>query len=205
VAPARCPAATFSAGVAIAAQDVVHRHRALAPGGGPAVHQDDRRAPLLQQREALVVGGHRGDQDALYPVLFQQLQIVRFLHLLVVAVAKDHGQAGLARLVLDAAGHVGEERVRHVQHDQADRAAAPGAQLTGRLVPDEAELLDGGADSVPCWLGDDVRPVQHVGDSPHRDARMGGDLSDARRRVCHVPSPDVVQVCGARLERVKRP
>jgi len=34
---------------------------------------------------------------------------------------------------------------------------------------------------------------------------MGGELPDTRRRVCHGALLDVVQVCGARLERVKQP
>ena len=129
--------------------------------------------------------GHRRDQDSLHPVLFQQLQVVRFFRLLVVAVAQDQRQARFARLILHAAGDVGEERVRHVEHDQADGAAPAGPQLARRLVPDEPQLLDRGLHPDAGGLGNHVRPVEHIGHRANGDASVGSDIPDADRRVCH--------------------
>ena len=81
-------------------------------------------------------------------MFFQQLQVAGLFHLLVVTVAQDDGQPGVAGLVLDTAGHVGEERVGHIEDDQPDRPASAGAELTGRLVPDEAQRLDRRLDPV---------------------------------------------------------
>jgi hypothetical protein len=71
----------------VAAEHVVHRHRALAVGRRSAVHEHHGGAPALQAREPVIGAGHRRDQDPLNPVLLQQLQVVGLLGLLVVAVA----------------------------------------------------------------------------------------------------------------------
>ena len=189
----------------VAAEHVVDRHRALAVGRRSAVHEHHRSAPALQPREPVMGAGHRRDQDPLHPVLLQQFQVVRFLDLLIVAVAQDDGQARLAGLVLDPACHVGEERVRHVEHDQPYGPAPPGPELARRLVPDETQMLDGRLHPAAGGLGHHVRPVEHVRDSAHRNARVRGNVPDADRRVGHdVPAPPVPQVCGDPLERVKQ-
>jgi hypothetical protein len=72
-------------------------------------------------------------------VFFEQLKVAGFLRLLIVAVTQDDSQSRLAGLVLDAARHVGEERVRDIEDDKPDHAAPPGPELASRLVPDEAQ------------------------------------------------------------------
>jgi hypothetical protein len=171
----------------VAAEHVVDGDRAQRPGGRPAVDQDDRGAAALQSGQPLVGARDRRDQDALDPVLFQQLQVTRLPVQLLVAVAQDDGQAGHARLVLDAPGDVGEERVRHVRHDQADGAAAARAQLPGRLIPDEPQRLDRRVHPVPGRPGHDVGPVEHIGDGAHRNAGLRGHILDADRRVHRRP------------------
>ena len=90
----------------------------------------------------------RGDEHALHPLLGEHVEVRGLPAGSVVAVAEDHGEPGGLGDVLDAAGDVGEERVGDVEHDQADRAAAAGAQLPGRLVADEAERGDRGVDPL---------------------------------------------------------
>src|SRR5215472_13612074 len=120
----------------VPAEDVVDGNRALAAGGRSAVHEHYWCAPSLQASEGGVSTGHGRDQHALHPVLLKQLQVAAFLAFTVVAVAENHSQARLADLVLNAPREVGEEWVGHIEHNQPDRPAAPGAELTRRLVPD---------------------------------------------------------------------
>jgi hypothetical protein len=167
----------------VAAEHVVDRDRALAAGRRPAVDQDDRRAAPLQPGEPRARPDHRRDEHPLHPVLFEQFQVALLLAFLVVAVAQDDGEARLVRLVLHAAGQVGEERVGHVEHHQADRPAAPGAQLAGGLVAHEAEFRDRGVHPVAGRPGHDVGPVEHVGDRGDGDAGVGGDIPDADRHA----------------------
>ena len=167
----------------VAAEHVVDGDRAVAARRRPAVHKHDRRAAPLQPGQPRARADHRGDQHALHPVLLEQFQVALFLALLLVAVAQDDREARLARLVLHAAGQVGEERVGHVEHDQADRPAPAGPQLAGRLVPDEAEFPDRGVHPVPRRPGDDFWPVEHVGDRGDGDAGVRRDIPDADRHA----------------------
>jgi hypothetical protein len=98
----------------------------------------------------------------------------------VVGVAEEHRQAGAVGDVLDAAGDVGEERVGDVEHDQADRAAAPGAQVAGGLVAHEAEDGDRGQHPLAGRRADRIGPVEDVADRPDRDPGVLGDVADAR-------------------------
>jgi hypothetical protein len=167
----------------ITAEHVVDRDRALATGRRPAVDEHDRGTPPLQPGEPRARAEDRRDQHALHPVLFKQLQVALLLAFLVVAVAQDDRQARLVRLVFHAARHVGEERVGHVKHHQADGPAAAGPELAGGLVPDETELPDRGAYPVTRGPGHDVRPVEHVGDRGDGDAGVGRDFPDADRHA----------------------
>jgi Helix-turn-helix domain len=165
----------------VTAEHVVDRDRALAARRRPAVDEDHRRSAPLQPGEPRARADHRRDEHALHPVLFEQFQVALLLAFLVVAVAQDDGEAGLARLVFHAARQVGEERVGHVEHHQAERPAPPRAKLAGGLVAHEAELRDRGVHPLARRPGHDVGPVEHVGHRGDGDAGVGGDLPDADR------------------------
>jgi len=167
----------------VAAEHVVDRDRALAAGRRPAVDEHDGGAAPLQPGEPRARPDDRGDQHALHPVLLEHFQVALLLAFLVVAVAQDYGEARLVRLVFHAARQVGEEGVRHVEHHQADRAAAAGPQLARGLVPYEAELPDRGVHPVAGRPRHDVGPVEHVRDRGDGDAGVGGDLPDADRHA----------------------
>ena len=167
----------------VAAEHVVDRDRALAAGRRPAVDEHHGGAPPLQPGQPRARAGHRRDQHALHPVRFEQPQEALLLALLVIAVAQDDRQPGLAGLVLHPACHVGEERVGHVEHDKPDRPAVPGAQLARGLVPDEPELPDRRVHPVAGLLSHDFGPVEHVRDRGDGDAGVRGDLPDADRHV----------------------
>ena len=61
--------------------------------------------------------------------------------------AEEHFTVLLGRPILGAAGDVREERVGHVEHDQADAAAPARSQLPGRVVAHVAEVRDRGLDA----------------------------------------------------------
>ena len=124
-----------------AAEDVVHRDRALVRAGRPAVDQHHRHAAVAQRRRA------RGRAPAV-GVIEHALDAAARSSTSRCAASLAGRSSELQRMtarpsafgdLLDAAGDVGEERVGDVEHDQADGAAAAGAQLAGRLVADEAQ------------------------------------------------------------------
>ncbi len=84
----------------------------------------------------------RRDQDAAHPLLFEEVEVAGLAVDVLVAVAEDHGQPVLGGLAFRAAGEIGEERVAHIEHDEADRRAAPDTQLSRRVVAHVPELVD---------------------------------------------------------------
>jgi hypothetical protein len=148
------------------ADAVVHGHRALVAAGGP-VDQDHRDAAAADLVDRGGPAPDRSDQDAERALLAQRAQVMVLAGGVVVAVAQHDRQAQGGRDPLGARGQVGEERVAHVQHDQADGAAAARPQLPGRFVADEAELIDGLQDTLARRRGHPLGPVQDVGDGTH--------------------------------------
>jgi len=108
----------------VTAKHVIDRNRALTARRRRAADKHDRRATALQPGDALIGTGDGRDQDPLNTVFLQQFEVARLLLPLVVTVAQDDGETRFACLILDAAGYVGEEGVRHVKHDEADHPAA---------------------------------------------------------------------------------
>jgi hypothetical protein len=128
---------------------------------------------------------HRGDEDAADPLLFEYPQVPALLVVRLVGIAQDHGVARGLRVVLDAACHLGEERVRHIQHDQPQAAGAACPQLAGGAVRDEAELLHGGLDAGAGQRPDQIWMIQHVGHGADRHPGQARHVLHARS---HQPS-----------------
>ena len=140
--------------------DAEHRGRlvlraaeqAVGGGGtGPGIHRRDRHLGenLARVQPGVLdrpVGAPAGDEDAAYPLFLEHAQVPALLVVRLVRVAQDHRVARRLGVVFDAAGHLGEERVRHVQHDQPQAAAPPRAELARGAVRDEPELLHRGLD-----------------------------------------------------------
>jgi hypothetical protein len=104
---------------------------------------------------------------------------VRFPVRVVPAVAQQHGAAVHGRGILGCPDQGGEEWIADVQDHDADGSAVPCPQLPGGVVADETEFVDGLQYPVLGALGDAVGIVEDVGDRPHRNLRMGGDVLDA--------------------------
>jgi hypothetical protein len=105
---------------------------------------------------------HRGNEDAAYPLLLEHAQVPAFLVNRLVRVAQDHGVPRGLRVVLCAAGHLGEERVGDVQHDQPKAAAPAGPELARGAVRYEPELLHRGLDASAGERPHQMGVVQHV-------------------------------------------
>src|SRR5947209_6264744 len=75
--------------------------------------------------------------------LLEELQALVLPCQLHVGAEQQLHAARLDEPVLDRAGHLGEERVRRVEHDGAHDGARRTAQLTGRPVADELHPLHG--------------------------------------------------------------
>ena len=97
------------------------------------------------------------------------------------AVADVHGVPRRVEVVLGPQHDVGEERVGDVDHHHADRSAAAGAQLAGRLVADPAELVDRLPHPLLGGRGHQVRGVEHVRDRAHGYAGQRRDVLHAHR------------------------
>jgi hypothetical protein len=135
-APAARPEEKFTAGVST-----------LTSSGRPAA----ARTPLAQLPEPFADALDRGDQDPLDPLLLEQVEVAAFALGLFGAVAEDHRQPLGSHRLLDPAGDVGEEGVGHVQHDQAEGAAAAGPQRASGFVAHEPEGGDGLLHPGPGW------------------------------------------------------
>ncbi len=109
---------------------------------GTAVDEDDGHAAAGMDGELRRLLGDGGDQDAAHPLFEEEVEVVRLTRRIAVAVADVQRHAGRAGDLLDALGHVGEERVRRIEDDVGDGAAVSRPQLSTGLVADEAELLD---------------------------------------------------------------
>ena len=94
------------------------------------------------------------------------------------AVGQQHRETGRRGDFPDTARQIAEERVGDIHHDEPDRGAAPGPQLSGRLVAHPSQLVDRLHDPASGLRGDQFGLVQHVRDGP--DGYLG-----QRRDVLH--------------------
>ncbi|CAM5436145.1 hypothetical protein SANTM175S_10641 [Streptomyces antimycoticus] len=172
------------AGGEFAAGDIVDRHRTPLGAGQHPVDEDERDG--LPPEGGEVAPGHigRGHQHPAHALFGEESEVVGLLLGALGAVAHHHPQPRLPRRTLRTARHVHEERVRHVQHQQRDDAAAPRAQLTRGLLAYIAQALDRGQHPVARGLGHRLRAVDDVGDRADRDPGLARHLFDAHPG-CH--------------------
>ena len=125
-----------------AARDVVDRDRAE---GAIRVAVDEHHGGAVgaQALEPFADVAEGRDEHAAHALLLEEVEVGGLALGLLVAVAEQHRDAVLGRLVFRAAGDVGEERVAGVEHDEADRTRPTGAQLAGGVVAHVAEVADG--------------------------------------------------------------
>jgi rhamnulokinase len=118
----------------LTAAPVVDRDRAV-PGGSRPVEQHHRSAPVPDALDRRRPAVHGRDEDAAHALLLQHPQVLTLLVLGLVGVAQDHRVALSLRVILDTLGDLGEERVRHVEHDQAEAPAPAGPELASGATP----------------------------------------------------------------------
>ena len=95
--------------------------------------------------------------------------------------------------VLDAGGHVGEERVGDVEDQQAEHAAAPGRSWRAASLRTQPELLDHVEDPARGVGVDLVGVVEHVGDRARPTPRPAGRRPSGPSRASLVPPLDACQ------------
>jgi hypothetical protein len=123
----------------------------------------------------------RRDEHPVYALLLEEVEIARLSLGVFRRVAEDHREPELRGLVFGAASDVGEERVSHVEHDEADGRAATRPQLARGVVAHVAEFGDRGP-HLRRRIGRDARrAVEHVRHGAHRHPGENGDVADAAR------------------------
>jgi hypothetical protein len=170
-----------------AAGHVVDGDRGEARVVGLPIDEHRGRPAVAESGEAVEVVAERGDEDTGDALLLEEVEVGALAVEALVAVAEQDRQSFGVGAVLGTAGDVGEERVADVEHDEADAAAPTGAELSGRVVPHETELVDG---RVHAFDGDGrhlLGAVQDVGDGSDRDAGPRRDVLHARTHGS--PSP----------------
>ena len=129
------------------------------------------------------VGVDRGDQDALRPAAARSCSRWRPRGLASLSLLqRKSGEVLVVGGVLDAVGHVGEERVGDVEHHVGERAAGAGPELAGGLVADEAELghrLLTRARVAALTRSGRLSTLETV---PSETPARGGDVLDRRAR-----------------------
>src|ERR1700694_2327581 len=121
---------------------------------------------------------HRSDQYPLSALLLEDVQVVIFLFYRVVGVTQNDDIAGLVSQVLNTTSNLGEKRIGHIEHDQADVLTAANAYLACRPVPYEADFVNSLLHSLPRLQRNDFRPVEHVGHGSKRNTRTLRYFSD---------------------------
>jgi len=141
---------------------VVDRRRGEARGIRSALDQDHRGALRPQQDEARqVLCRWRGEAPG-ETAFFEEAHVDVLPLGGVVAVTDQHGESAFRSSALDAAGDVRDEEVPGVEHDEADRRAASGAQSSRLVVQKEPDFRDGAPDPVR------PRGVRLIGGSQQR-------------------------------------
>ena len=87
-----------------------------------AVHQHHRRIGLAHSVELSVTETRATQDDPVDPLLIKGLEHRPLAGRILLGVAEKDAVAGSIGDVLDTARHIGEERVRHIRHDQSQRA-----------------------------------------------------------------------------------
>ena len=162
----------------VATADVVDRYRGEALVGDFPVDEHHGGAAIAQTSQSREVVGERRDEQTGDALLLEEVDVGALAFDLLVAVAECDRHPRLGGSFLGAAGDVGEERVAHVEHDQAYRATVSCAQLPGGVVAHEAELLDRRCDAFDGGGRHLVRVVQDVRDGPDRDGCGECDISN---------------------------
>ena len=131
----------------MAAEHVVDRDAAHVLPGLLVVEECDGRPIADEPGEGCQALPCWGDEHTPDTLRFEDGEVAILALGLFVRVAQDDRVAALQRGVLDAPRGLGEEGVGDVGNDETDDLRTTGAELAGRRVGNEAQLLDGGLDA----------------------------------------------------------
>jgi hypothetical protein len=176
----------------VPALDVVDAHGRVQVGPHPLVHDDDGDPPPVQALELAFDVADGRDEDAVHPLLLEQLQVAALALVAAVAVGQQHREPAPRGEALDPASEVDEERVPDVEGDQADRGAPADPQLPRGVVAHVPEFLDRLRDAPAGARGDAVRGVEELRDGGRGHARVHRHLLHRRGH----PSPSAVRAAA---------
>ena len=129
------------------------------------------------------VAAQRADDKPVDPALLHGFQIGFFNGGVLVGVAQKNGHSVFARLILHAAGQLGEHQVLDGGNHQANRIAAPHLQALCQRVWLVVGLADGFGHDFSRFLVDIAFAVQHAGNRAYRHTCYSGDLLEIHREL----------------------
>ena len=163
--------------------DVVHCHRAKAPFAAVAVEQDRGDAVRHQPGRPFQVCLDGADEQSINAVFFEDPEVTLFAFGRFVGGTQNEDIVALAKDMLRAADHFGEERVGNVEQYYPNGAALADAQLVGGGAADEPDRANGVEDPLAGGRGHDRRVVEHVRHRAEGYLRKVGDVADGDPRL----------------------
>ena len=138
---------------------------------------------IAQAADVRGVAAQRADDKPVDPALLHGFQIGFFNGGVLVGVAQKNGHSVFARLILHAAGQLGEHQVLDGGNHQANRIAAPHLQALCQRVGLVVGLADGFGHDFSRFLVDIAFAVQHAGNRAYRHTCYSGDLLEIHREL----------------------
>ena len=146
-----------------------------------AVDDDDRGAECLERFERRrVVLACQGEDQSVGSPLLEQPHVLGVELWIALGVGEEHRVAGVAQRSFGSLDDLGEELVRDVADDEADRAGLAAAEALREQVGLVPELLDRPANPLAHDRADVGMVGEDAGDRRHGDACARGDLAHAR-------------------------
>ena len=117
--------------------------------------------------------------DPVDPLGNQELQVNRFLILLIVAVAEQHAIAGLLGGILGTTHNGREEGIGDVGHDHAQRVGLLFGQTAGQQVGTVIQLANSSFDTASQGRAHPAGVVDHRRHGEYRNLSLTGHVVDA--------------------------
>ena len=159
--------------------------------GAVDVQVDDGHGHLSHGR--VPIGGCHGlNHDAGHLRAHKVAQVMVFENVVVVGIGDEQIVAVLAGLVVGAAGDLEREAVVETGEDQAKGLGSAAGKLTGALVGQVAQAIDGLVDELKGLGTQLFGMVERVGNRAQRDPCLARDIADFN--LCHSGPFDAFQV-----------
>ena len=169
---------------------VIGRH-VVAGLGAVDVQVNDGHGHLGHGRVP-VRGCHGLNHDAGHLRAHKVAQVMILENIVVVGIGDEQIVAVLAGLVVGAAGNLEREAVVEAGEDQAKGLGGAAGQLTGALVGQVAQTIDGLVDEFEGLGAQLFGMVERVGNRAQRNSGLARDVADFN--LCHSGPFDAFQV-----------